>query len=113
MHSRRHFRILATSGARRTPFTPGVATYAEQGFPELTTEEWFGIYAPARTPASVLANANAAIVAALGEKSVNDSLNVMGLVAQSSTAAEMDRSQKDEFTRWGPIVKQVGFTPES
>ena len=112
-HKAGKIRILATSGARRTPFTPDVATYAEQGFPELTTEEWFGIYAPARTPASVLANANAAIVAALKEKSVNDSLNVMGLVAQGSTAAEMDRSQKDEFTRWGPIVKQVGFTPES
>jgi hypothetical protein len=37
----------------------------------------------------------------------------MGLVAQGSTPAEMDRSQKDEFTRWGPIVKKVGFTPES
>jgi tripartite-type tricarboxylate transporter receptor subunit TctC len=56
---------------------------------------------------------NAAINAALKEKSVNDSPNVMGLVAQGSTGAEMDRSQKEEFTRWGPIVKKVGFTPES
>ena len=106
-------RILATSGAQRTPFTPEVATYAEQGFPELTAEEWFGLYAPARTPASVVANANAAINLALKEKSVNDSLNVVGLVAQGSTSAEMEKSQKDEFMRWGPIVKKVGFTPES
>ena len=112
-HRAGKIRILATSGATRTPFTPDVATYAEQGFPELTTEEWFGIYAPARTPANVIANANAAIVAALKDKGVNDSLNVMGLVAQSSTPAEMDKSQKDEFMRWGPIVKKVGFTPES
>ena len=112
-HKAGKIRILATSGAKRTPFTPDVATYAEQGYPELTTEEWFGIYAPARTPASVVANANAAINAALKEKSVNDSLNVMGLVAQGSTSAEMDKSQRDEFTRWGPIVKKVGFTPES
>jgi tripartite-type tricarboxylate transporter receptor subunit TctC len=106
-------RILATSGAQRTPFTPEVPTYAEQGFPELTTEEWFGVYAPARTPANVVANANAAIAAALKEKTVVDSLALMGLVAQSSSPAEMDKSQKDEHTRWGPLVKKIGFTAES
>jgi len=106
-------RILATSGARRTPFTPDVPTYAEQGFPELTTEEWFGFYAPARTPANVVANANAAINQALKEKTVIDSLGLMGLVAQGSTPAEMDKSQKDEHTRWGPLVKRVGFTADS
>jgi tripartite-type tricarboxylate transporter receptor subunit TctC len=106
-------RILATSGAKRTPFTPEVATYAEQGFADLTTEEWFGFYAPAKTPAYVVTNANAAINAALRERSVIDSLAVMGLVAQGSTAAEMDKSQKEEFARWGPLVKKVGFTAES
>lgn len=112
-HKAGKVRILATSGAKRTPFTPEVATYAEQGFPELTTEEWFGFYAPARTPANVVANANAAINAALKEKSVIDSLALMGLVAQGSTPAEMDKSQKDENVRWGPLVKKVGFTAES
>jgi tripartite-type tricarboxylate transporter receptor subunit TctC len=106
-------RILATSGAKRTPFTPDVPTYAEQGFPELTTEEWFGFYAPAKTPGYVVSNANAAINAALRERSVIDSLATMGLVAQGSSAAEMDRSQREEFTRWGPVVKKIGFTAES
>jgi tripartite-type tricarboxylate transporter receptor subunit TctC len=112
-HKAGKVRILATSGAKRTPFTPEVATYAEQGFGDLTTEEWFGFYAPARTPASVVANANAAINAALKDKSVQDSLNLMGLVAQGSTPAEMDKSQKDENVRWGPLVKKIGFTAES
>jgi tripartite-type tricarboxylate transporter receptor subunit TctC len=106
-------RIIATSGAQRTPFTPDVATYAEQGFPELTTEEWFGFYAPAGTPANVIANANAAIAQALKEKSVVDALALMGLVAQGSTPAAMDKSQRDEHTRWGPLVKKIGFTAES
>ncbi|MES2936106.1 MAG: Bug family tripartite tricarboxylate transporter substrate binding protein [Pseudomonadota bacterium] len=106
-------RILATSGAKRTPFTPEVPTYAEQGFPDLTTEEWFGFYVPAKTPASVIAGANAAINQALKDKVVVDSLALMGLVAQGSTPAEMDKSQKDEFTRWGPLVKKIGFTAES
>jgi tripartite-type tricarboxylate transporter receptor subunit TctC len=112
-HKAGKVRILATSGAKRTPFTPDVATYAEQGFPELTTEEWFGFYAPARTPANVVANANAAINAALKDKSVVDSLALMGLVAQGSTPAEMDKSQKEEHVRWGPLVKKIGFTAES
>jgi tripartite-type tricarboxylate transporter receptor subunit TctC len=112
-HKAGKIRIIATSGAKRTPFTPDVATYAEQGFGDLTTEEWFGIYAPARTPANVVANANAAINAALKNQAVMDSMNIMGLVAQGSTPAEMDRSQKDEFTRWGPLVKRIGFTAES
>src|SRR5262249_46457715 len=105
-HKAGKVRILATSGAKRTPFTPEVAAYAEQGFPELTTEEWFGFYAPARTPANVIANANAAINNAIKDKTVVDSLAFMGLVAQGSTAAEMDRSQKEENVRWGPLVKQ-------
>jgi tripartite-type tricarboxylate transporter receptor subunit TctC len=112
-HKGGKIRILATSGAKRTPFTPDVATYAEQGFGELTTEEWFGFYLPARTPANVVANANAAINAALKDKAVIDSLGLMGLVAQGSTPAEMDKSQKDENVRWGPLVKKVGFTAES
>jgi tripartite-type tricarboxylate transporter receptor subunit TctC len=106
-------RILATSGAQRTPFTPEVPTYAEQGFADLTTEEWFGFYAPAGTPANVIANANAAINQALKEKTVVDSLALMGLVARGSTPAEMDKSQRDEHTRWGPLVKKIGFTAES
>ncbi|TWO72556.1 twin-arginine translocation pathway signal protein [Caenimonas sedimenti] len=112
-HKAGKVRILATSGAQRTPFTPEVATFAEQGFADLTTEEWFGFYAPARTPANVIANANAAINAALKDKTVIDSLALMGLVAQGSTAAEMDRSQKEENVRWGPLVKKIGFTAES
>ena len=112
-HKAGKIRILATSGARRTPFTPDVATYAEQGFGDLTTEEWFGFYAPARTPAGMVANANAAINAALNDRTVIDSLALMGLVAQGSTPAQMDKSQKDENVRWGPLVKKVGFTAES
>jgi tripartite-type tricarboxylate transporter receptor subunit TctC len=55
-----------------------VPTFAEQGFPELVVEEWFGFFAPANTPASVVDNANAAINAALKDKMVIDSLAIFG-----------------------------------
>lgn len=106
-------RLLATSGAKRTPFTPDVPTLAEAGFPALTTEEWFGFYAPARTPAPVVSAANAAIQAALKERTVIDSLATFGLVAQGSTPEQMAHSQRQEFQRWGPLVKKTGFTAES
>ena len=112
-HKAGKLRLIATSGRQRSPFSPEVATFAEQGFPELTTEEWFGFFAPARTSAPVLAAANAAINAAIKDKVVVDSLAVVGLIAQGSTAEEMAASQKAEYDRWGPLVKKIGFTAES
>lgn len=106
-------RILATSGPKRSPYVPDVPTFAEQGFPELTTEEWFGFYAPARTPRNVIANANAAINAALKDKMVTDSLAVVGLIPHGTTPEEMQRWQDAEAKAWGPLIKKIGFTAES
>lgn len=112
-HRAGKLRLLATSGRQRLPFAQDVATFAEQGFPELTTEEWFGFYAPARTPAPAVAMANAAINNALRDKTLVDGLAVVGLLAQGSTADDMARSQRAEFERWGPLVKKIGFTADS
>ncbi len=112
-HRAGKLRLLATSGRQRLPFAQDVATFAEQGFGELTTEEWFGFYAPKGTPAAVLASANAAINAALRDKGVADGLAVVGLLAQGSSPDDMARSARAETERWGPLVKRVGFTAES
>lgn len=112
-HRAGKLRLLATSGRARLPFAPDVATFAEQGFGELTTEEWFGFYAPARTPAATIAAANAAINAALQDRALIDGLATVGLLAQGSTPQEMARSQRAEYERWGPLVKRIGFTADS
>lgn len=106
-------RVLATSGKKRSPYLPDVPTFTELGYPDVTSEEWFGFYAPAKTPAATIASANAAITAALKDKSVIDSLALVGLVAHGSSAQEMAADQKAEYDRWGPLVKQIGFTAES
>ena len=112
-HKAGKIRILATSGSKRSPFVPDIPTFAESGFPDLVVEEWFGFYVPAKTPPNVIANANAAINAALKDKVVIDSLGVQGLLPMGSTPDEMARSQRAEFERWGPLIKKIGFTAES
>lgn len=106
-------RVLALSGNKRSPHQPDVPTFTELGFPDVTCEEWFGFYAPAKTPGNVIASANAAITAALKDKSVVDALATVGLVANGTTPQAMAADQKAEFERWGPLVKQIGFTSES
>ena len=112
-HRAGKLRIIATSGKTRSPFVPEVPTFAEQGFPDLVVEEWFGFYAPAKTPAAVITNANAAINVALKEKTVIDSLALSGMVPVGGSADDMAKSMQYYFEFWGPLVKKIGFTAES
>ena len=112
-HRAGKIRILATSGAKRSPFVPEVATFAEQGFANLTAEEWFGFFAPAKTPATVVSAANAAINAAIKDKALIDSWATQGLVPLGGSPEDMAKDLKRQFDFWGPIVKRIGFTAES
>ncbi|MBW8467981.1 MAG: Bug family tripartite tricarboxylate transporter substrate binding protein [Thiobacillus sp.] len=112
-HRAGKLRIIATSGKQRSPFVPDVPTFAEQGFPDLVVEEWFGFYAPAKTPAAIITNANQAINTALKEKSVIDSLALSGMVPLGGTPEEMAKSMKYYYDFWNPLVKKIGFTAES
>lgn len=112
-HRAGKLRIIATSGKTRSPFVPEVPTFAEQGFPDLVVEEWFGFYAPAKTPAAVVTSANTAINAALKEKTVIDSLALSGMVPMGGSADDMAKSMRHYFEFWGPLVKKIGFTAES
>ena len=106
-------RLLATSAPQRTVFTPDVPTFAEQGFPMLSSEEWFGFYAPANTPAVIVRAANEALRVALKDEAVVSSLATMGLTATPSSPEEMLASQRANSERWAPLIKKIGFTAES
>ncbi len=96
-------RILATSGARRSAYLPEVPAFPESGFPDLTIEECFGFLAPAKTPANVLAAANAAVNAALKDQGILDSLAATGLLPHASTPQETAAPLQTEYERWGPL----------
>jgi tripartite-type tricarboxylate transporter receptor subunit TctC len=106
-------RLLATSGARRNRFAPNVPTFAEQGFPDIVHDEWFGFYVPAKTPADTVAKLSAAIGTALAAPEVQESLATMGLEAKASTPAELAALLKRNSERWAPLIKAIGFTAES
>ncbi len=112
-HRAGKLRLLATSGKSRSPFVPEVATFAEQGFPELTVEEWFGFFAPAKTPASVVAAANSAINQSLKDKGLVDRLALQGLLPLGGSSDDMAKDMRRQFDYWGPVVKRIGFTADS
>jgi len=112
-HRAGKLRILATSGKKRSAFVPDIPTFAEQGFADLTVEEWFGFFAPAKTPGNVIATANTAINSALKDKGLVDGLALQGLSPLGSSPDEMAKEMRRLYEQWGPIVKRIGFTAES
>jgi tripartite-type tricarboxylate transporter receptor subunit TctC len=106
-------RILATSGPQRTRYTPDVPTFVESGFPQINWTEWFGVFAPAKTPPNIINALSVAISKALMSKEAIEGLATFGLDAGGNSPAELGKMLKAEYDRWGPIVKQVGFTAES
>lgn len=106
-------RLLAATGAKRSPFAPNTPTLVEQGLKDFAFEEWFGFYVPAKTPANVINRLNTAMRAALAAPETVNGLATMGLEARSSTPAELAARLKADTDRWGPLVKTIGFTADS
>jgi tripartite-type tricarboxylate transporter receptor subunit TctC len=105
-------RLLAASGAKRSPFAPQAATFVEQGLRDFVYDEWFGFFVPAKTPGDVIQRLNTALREALGASETVNGLAAMGLEAQSSTPTELAQRLRRDHDRWGPLVKQIGFTAE-
>lgn len=106
-------RLLASSGAQRSRFTPHVATLAEQGYKDLVFSEWYGFYAPAKTPSDTIQRLNRELQQALLSKDVVDTLATVGMEAAPSTPEQLASTLKRDLATWGPIVKAIGFTAEN
>jgi tripartite-type tricarboxylate transporter receptor subunit TctC len=106
-------RLLATTGAQRNKFAPGVPTLLEQGMKDMAFSEWFGFYLPAKAAPDVVARANSALRAALAAPETIEGLELMGLESRSSSPAELAAMLKADHDRWAPLVKAIGFTADS
>ena len=106
-------RALAVSSSQRNTALPTVPSFAEAGVKEATAVEWFGVFAPAKTPADVVNRLSQAINAAERSKAFQDALNKGAFDTYGSdTPASFANALKLDLIRWGQIVKASGFTPE-
>lgn len=101
--------VLATSGAQRSTVMPDVPTFKEQGYPDIVGQGWFGMYAPAKTPADQVEQIARALGKVLAMPDVRDRLLGMGFEVGGGTPADLRKTMAEDALRWGPIVKKSGF----
>lgn len=105
-------RLLAVSGTERSAFVPDLPTYREQGY-ALEMTEWFGIFAPAKTPAATVLRAAEAVRKAVAQPDFARGLAEFGMTARSSTSREMAERVRSETELWRGHVKRIGFSADS
>lgn len=112
-HKSGKVRILATSGPERSPYTPEVATYREQGQGELVIREWFGFFAPGGTPEALRESLNAALRAAMAQQDVRDFVTPLAGHIEASTVAEHSRRLATDSDMARRLVAALGFKADS
>ena len=100
--------MLAIAGTQRHPRIPDVPTMPEAGYPEVQMQQWFGLFAPAGTPASIVQKHNAEFVKALQGKDVQDQLLPQATFVTPSTPEELGAMVKRDMVRLGQVVKESG-----
>jgi tripartite-type tricarboxylate transporter receptor subunit TctC len=105
-------RALAVSGETRSAAFPDVPTMKEQGYPALISYSWFGISAPARTPAPIVERIAREMQVVLKQPDVVKRWHEIGAESSSMTPAEFGAFVKAEMEKWTPVVKASGATPE-
>ncbi|MFN9773353.1 MAG: Bug family tripartite tricarboxylate transporter substrate binding protein [Burkholderiales bacterium] len=106
-------RALAISAPKRWSELPDVPTVAEAGFPEAMFLPWYGIAAPAGTPAPIVKRLSDEILAALATPDVAARLDKMGTQVTPGSASEFDALMKSEVERWGRVIKERNIRGES
>jgi tripartite-type tricarboxylate transporter receptor subunit TctC len=97
-------RPLAVTSAKRSSQLPDTPTLSESGI-AVDAEAWWGMLAPAKTPAAIIARMHAAMTKALQEPAVQQGLSEQGIVYRVSTPEAFGEFIEGEITRWAKVVK--------
>ena len=99
---------LAVTTAQRSPELPNVPTVAEMGIPGYEATSWFGLFAPAGTPAPVVQKLNATIVKALNDPAVKQRIAEQGALPNPETPEQFAAFIEKETAKWAAVVKASG-----
>ena len=102
-------RALGVTGKRRVAVLPDVPTIAESGLPEFETLQWYGVVAPAGTPAPVIAKLHAELLKASRSVVFVERLSAAGMdVATSAQPEDYARFIRTDMVKWPAVVKAAG-----
>ena len=100
---------LAIGSKKRLGSLPSLATTGELGMPQVEADNWYGLLAPADTPAPILAKLHAAAAEALHSPEVKDKLASQGAIAVGNSSDEFQTYVKSEIERWGKVIAATGI----
>lgn len=103
---------IAVGTPQRVPSAPNVPTTTEVGMPELQTENWYGMVAPANTPPAVVATLNKAAVEALKDPEVVSKLSSQGAILVGDTPDQFRTYIESETKKWAKVIKDAGVQTE-
>ncbi|OGA52022.1 MAG: hypothetical protein A3F74_02040 [Betaproteobacteria bacterium RIFCSPLOWO2_12_FULL_62_58] len=106
-------RPLAVLSTKRNEAMPDVPTAVEAGYPELSAAlVWYGVVVPTGTPQSIVSKLNTDIVRVINSPEIAKRLSIIGLSPSPSTAKEFSNQIREDFVRWGKVVKAAGIRAE-
>jgi len=103
-------RAIAIATPTRNPALPDVPTFAESGMPQYTYDAWFGLMAPAKTPAPILKKVADDVAAVMKDPDVLKRLESLGALAVTSTPEQFDATIRSDAERYGKLLKAAGVT---
>ena len=99
-------RPIGVGSKRRASVLPDVPTLDEQGIKDVYADNWYALFAPAKTPAPVIARLNAAVNAVLKDPETAKKLIEAGADPAAGTPEELAAFLKSELERWGKVVRE-------
>jgi tripartite-type tricarboxylate transporter receptor subunit TctC len=108
----RQLRALAVTSAARSPAFPELPTVAEAGVAGYAAESWYGLYAPAKTPAEIIDRLNKSAARAVQSEAFKKLGGNEGLVMVASEPAELDRYVHGEEERWRKVIRDANIRIE-
>jgi tripartite-type tricarboxylate transporter receptor subunit TctC len=101
-------RPLAVTSAKRSSSLPDVPTVAESGFKDFDVSTWYGLFAPAGTPANVVSTVNAEVNKLLATADMKAAINAQGAEPETMSPAQLGTLLKKEYAQWKGIVESSG-----